>query len=444
MVICGGGVAAVETLLALRSHIEVGLDIHLVAPNTRFVYQPLAVAEPFDLAETHLLDLAEIAAEQGARLHVDSIAAVEGDARRIRLASEAQVPFDALVLAVGARRRAWLEGALHFGGAESVSAFRRLLGDLAEGAGQQVAFVVPTGVGWTLALYELALLTASRLAEQGVIGVELAVVTPEREPLALFGPTAGRMLRDLLADRGIRLMTKTSAESFGEGSLRLDSGATLTAEHVVTLPELGGPALPGLPCNESGFIPIDRQSRVSGLEDVYAAGDGTDSPIKQGGIAAQQADAAAGRIAARMGAPVRPSTQPPTLRAELLTGVAPTYLRARITDTGSDSFEVGSSPLWWPPSKIAAPHLAGYLDGHNSLARDRTLEDLPPSGSGTATLAARRDEARELALLFAERDAADHHYRSALDWLEVIERLDGVLPPGYLHKRSEWQRRARG
>jgi len=42
-------------------------------------------------------------------------------------------------------------------------------------------------------------------------------------------------------------------------------------------------------------------------------------------------------------------------------------------------------------------------------------------------------------LTFADRDGADGHFHSALEWLEVIERLDGVLPPGYLEKRAEWQ-----
>ena len=61
----------------------------------------------------------------------------------------------------------------------------------------------PAGDIWSLPLYELALLTAWHLADAGVIGVELAVVTPEQEPMEAFGPPAGRLMRSLLADRGI-------------------------------------------------------------------------------------------------------------------------------------------------------------------------------------------------------------------------------------------------
>ncbi|MGA2321805.1 MAG: FAD-dependent oxidoreductase [Solirubrobacteraceae bacterium] len=444
VVVCGGGVAGVEALLALRALLTVGVEVHLVAPNRQFVYQPLAVAAPFDLAETHLFDLAEIADEESAKLHVDSLASVEAEDRRVLLANGSVLPYDALVVAIGARRRDWLEGALHFGGATDVAAFRALLERLQSGSDQRLAFVNPAGVSWTLPLYELALLTASHLADHGVIGVELTVVTPEADPLAVFGPAASRMLRNLLSDRGIALKAGAYAEKIQRGQLHLHPPATLEVDQVVTLAQLEGPALPGLACDATGFIAVDEHSRVAGLKDVYAAGDGTTFPVKQGGTATQQADAAAEAIAAQMGAAVTPSPIRPTLRGVLLTGIAPTYLRAQIAGTTGDSFESAANPLWWPPSKIAGRYLAPYLAGHNPLTRDETLQDRPPSTQDPARLQKSHDEARELALTFAEHDAADGHFKSALQWLEVIERLDGVLPPGYLHKRADWQDRARG
>ncbi len=439
MVICGGGVAAVETLLALRTLLKVGVELHLVAPNRQFVYQPLAVAAPFDLAETHLFELAELADEHEARLHADSLEGVDTHGRRIRLAVGEDLAYDALVIAVGARRREWLEGALHFGGAADVSAFRALLERFVSGSDQRLCLVSPAGVSWTLPLYELALLTASHLADVGVIGAELSVATPEADPLAVFGPAAGRMLRGLLADRGIALRTGVQAQRIEHGQLHFDSGAALEVDRVLALPELEGPALPGLPCDASGFISVDEHSRVAGLKDVYAAGDGTTFPIKQGGIAAQQADAAAEAIAAQLGDAIVPSPMRPTLRGMLLTGIAPAYMRAQPAGAAGASFETAVNPLWWPPSKIAGRYLAPYLAGHSPLTREQTLADLPLSTQDPARVQSLHEEARELALTFAERDGADGHYHSALEWLEVIERLDGVLPPGYLEKRAEWQ-----
>jgi hypothetical protein len=128
----------------------------------------------------------------------------------------------------------------------------------------------------------------------------------------------------------------------------------------------------------------------------------------------------------------------------LLTGITPTYLRAQPAGTNGDSFETSVNPLWWPPGKIAGRHLAPYLAGRNPLTRNETLADLPPSTRDPAKAQVLHDEARQLALSFAERDRADGHFESALQWLEVIEGLDGVLPPGYLKKRAEWQESARG
>jgi sulfide:quinone oxidoreductase len=444
VVICGGGVAAVETLLALRVHLKVVLEVHLVAPNRQLVYQPLAVAAPFDLAETHLTELAVIAAEQRAKLHVDSLTLVDAEDRHVRLASGAVLAYDALVVAVGGRRRDWLEGALHFGGSPDVGAFRSLLKRLESGADRRLSFVNPAGISWTLPLHELALLTASHIADRGIVGVELSVVTPEPDPLGVFGPTATRMLRGLLADRGIALKTGVYAEKIEDGKLHLRPRGTLEADQVVTLAQLEGPAVPGLPSDAAGFIPVDEHSRVAGLEDVYAAGDGTNFPVKQGGIATQQADAAAEAIAAQLGFPITPAPIRPMLRGLLLTGVAPVYLRAEIAGTSASVFETAANPLWWPPSKIAGRHLAPYLSGHSALTRDETLTDRPASSRDPARVDESHDDARQLALAFADRDAADRHFRSALEWLEVIERLDGLLPAGYLQKRADWEARARG
>jgi len=443
VVICGGGVAGVEALLALRALMKVVVELHLVAPNRRFIYQPLAVAEPFELAETHLFELAELAADQDAKLHMDSLAHVDTEAGSVRLSSGIVLPYDALVIAVGAERRDWLEGALHFGGVDSVAAFVGLLEGFEDGSKQRLCFVNPAGLSWALPLYELALLTASHLADRGIVGVELTVVTPEEDPLGVFGPAASRMLRGLLADRGIALKAGAYAEKIQDGELHLHPRAAIEVDHVVTLAQLDGPAVPGLPSDAAGFIAVDEHSRVTGLENVYAAGDGTNFPLKQGGIATQQADAAAEAIAAQMGAALTPAAIRPTLRGMLLDGIAPTYLRAQIAGRTGDSFEIAANPLWWPPSKIAGRYLAPYLAGHNPLTRDETLQDRPPSTRAPARLHEAHAEARELALVFAERDAADRHFRSALQWLEVIERLDGVLPTGYLRKRTDWQDHAR-
>jgi sulfide:quinone oxidoreductase len=438
--ICGGGVAAIEALLGLRALLGLAPHVDLIAPNRRFVYEPLAVAEPFGLAQTRRFDLATVAAEYGAQLHVASLEAVEPEQGRIALSGGATLSYNILIVAVGPRRSRWLPGALHFSGAADVSSFRELLAQLDRGDLSRVAFAAPEGMGWTLPSYELALLTASWVAERHLTDIELAIVTPEPKPLASFGLAASRAMRDVLADRGIRLRVNATAEEVLPRALRLTSGDTFAVDRVVALAKLEGPRLAGLPADESGFIQIDDHARVPGLDNVYAAGDATAFPIKQGGIATQQADVAVETIVARLGAGAMPSAFQPVLRGMLLTGVAPTYLRAAASSELADSGEFEATPLWWPPTKIAGRYLGPYLARTAQPAEgiQRVSSDDPRE------VQAGHREARELALTFSLADANSGDYRSALRWLDVVEQLDGVLPPGYDEKRADWRRRADG
>ena len=50
VLVAGGGVAALETALALRALGPGRIRVELVAPELHFFYRPLAVAEPFESA----------------------------------------------------------------------------------------------------------------------------------------------------------------------------------------------------------------------------------------------------------------------------------------------------------------------------------------------------------------------------------------------------------
>jgi sulfide:quinone oxidoreductase len=128
----------------------------------------------------------------------------------------------------------------------------------------------------------------------------------------------------------------------------------------VTLPLLLGPGLPGLPSDANGFIPADEHGRVLGWPDVFVAGDATTFPIKQGGIATQQADAVAEMIAARAGGVTAVTSQSPVLRGLLLTGGQSQFLRRELNDVHGEG-DAAAHALWWPPSKIAGRWLAPYL-----------------------------------------------------------------------------------
>ena len=101
---------------------------------------------------------------------------------------------------------------------------------------------------------------------------------------------------------------------------------------------------------------------MPGVEGVYAAGDGTSFPVKQGGIATQQADAAAEHIAARLGARLEAEPFDPVLRGMLLTGSDSLYMRHTIAGGGGEG-TVSADRLWWPPDKISGRYLSAVLSG---------------------------------------------------------------------------------
>jgi NADPH-dependent 2,4-dienoyl-CoA reductase/sulfur reductase-like enzyme len=102
--IVGGGVAALEAMIALRHLAEERVRLELVAPKPEFAYRPLAVAEPFGLGESRRYDLGSIAAEHVAALQLAGIAAVEPDRRRIVTWDGRRLDFEVLLLAIGALR----------------------------------------------------------------------------------------------------------------------------------------------------------------------------------------------------------------------------------------------------------------------------------------------------------------------------------------------------
>lgn len=362
ILIAGGGMAAIETLLALRHLAGDRVEIDLMAAAPDFVYRPLAVVEPFGHeARTHRLPLTSITRDHGAGHVYDNLVGVDADARRVQAASGAEFGYDTLVVATGARAAAALPGAVSFHGPTGAAAYREVLADLTAGRVRSLAFVVPPGRTWPLPLYELALMTAAWLWERGLPGTALALVTPEREPLEAFGPAAGDSVRDLLDRHGIDFQGGCEATSARGREIRLSGGRALPADAAVALPRLAGPGLPGLPCDADGFVPVDPHGRVAEAADVFAAGDAAGWPVKHGGLAAQQADAIAEAIAAAAGAPVRPTPFRPVLRGVLLAGDERVFLRSD-SRAGRTRSAARLEPLWWPPAKVAGRYLAPYLE----------------------------------------------------------------------------------
>jgi sulfide:quinone oxidoreductase len=378
VLIAGGGVAALEAALTLREVSEGRARVELLAPEPTFWYRPVAVAESFGLGTVRHFDLGRLADDLGAGLTLGSLEAVDVDRREARTQSGGSLRYDALLLACGAVPHAAVPGAVTFRGPADSERIRELLGAIDGGDVATVAFVVPWGATWSLPAYELALMTAAYLQASGRHGVEASVVTPELRPLQLFGDTASDAVRALLEEAGVAFVGGAYAVEHVDGRLGLLSGDALSVDRAVALPRLQGQRIDGIPQTLEGFVEIDEHCRVRGTDDVFAAGDVTSFAVKQGGIAAQQAVAAAEAIAVLAGASLVPHPFRPVLRGLLLTGAEPQYLRRDLSG-GDEPDWASSSPIWWPPTKIVGRRLAPYLA---ALTGEIPVSGLEPPARG--------------------------------------------------------------
>ena len=367
--IAGGGVGALEAALALRDLAGERIRTTLLAPDPNFVVRPARVKEPFGYTAAQTYPLADIARDLGAELVPDSLKSLDAPGSRVHTEQGTELPYDALVLATGARLRPAFSHGLSIDDSQIDDQLHGLIQDVEGGYVRSIAFVAPSEAVWPLPIYELALMTARRAYDMQT-DVAITIATPEDAPLAVFGDTVSLAIGRLMEENGVTVLTSAHSSVPEPGVVAIHPGERmLKVDRVVALPQLFGPSTPGVPGGvEGGFIPIDNHCRVRGLENVFAAGDGTEFPIKFGGIAAQQADTAAEAIAALAGAPVEPEPFRPVLRAILLGADKPLYLSAHVTGGHGSSSQISEEPAWSPPFKIAAKYLAPYLESRNREA----------------------------------------------------------------------------
>ena len=363
IVIAGGGFAGLEALLALRSLGRDTLRLTLIASDPEFTYRPLAVAEPFGHDHAHRVPLRRFGADE---VIVDAVVAVDDRAREVHLRESGPVSFDALLVATGGRPIAGVKGATTWWPGGDADGYGGLLRDVEEGYAKRIAMVIPPGAVWPLPAYELALMTAGEAKAMGQEDIEVTVVTPEREPLTLFGERAAMALAEELRWAKVQLVTGAVAGRDERGLVLEPSGDRLDVERVFAVPRIVGPSLPGLESDEEGFIVTREDGRVRGARHTWAAGDGVASPIKFGGIATQQARVAVASIAREAGI-FAPEPGEPVVHGRLLVGPRTRRLRG----------EGAGAPLWWPHGKVAGEYLPRWL-AENGIVVPPAEE--PPGG----------------------------------------------------------------
>jgi sulfide:quinone oxidoreductase len=373
VLVAGGGVAALESALALHDLAGDRVAVELHAPRREFIYRPFAVGEPYGAANILRYDLKNLAARDDMSFHLGGIVSVDTERRRVATRDGRRIPYDYLVVASGTRMLWAVPGAVTFWGVADEGSVGAVVRKLRAGGLRSVAFTMPSGCTWALPAYELALLAAAVLERSGVEDAELTVVTPEDAPLQIFGRRVGEQMSALLAERNIDVVAGAHSVKFERGTLRIVPGDPIEPEAVVSLPRLEGRQIGGIPHDPEGFLLVDEHGGLVGTERIFAAGDVTAFPVKQGGIATQQADAVARAIAADVGIDLEPAPFAPILRGVLWTGAKPRYLYGELTGGHGETSLLSESPPWPEhEGKIVGQYLAPFLVGVPDVSH-RTL-----------------------------------------------------------------------
>ena len=320
VVVAGAGVGGLETHGRAAGLVGHRVALTLVAPQDDFTVHALEVFEPFGLGLAQRYPVAELAADLDAAFRHDAVARVERDDRTVHLQSGDELAYDRLVLAVGAFPYPAYEHGVCFKRAHDAEAFDAVVADLRSGRAERIAIVVPPGCTWTLPAYELALMVA-------------ALATPRAADAGHARARAAERLRRARRASGCAPRCELPASSCSPASratvphptrrARSRPAPASTCDRVVHLPLLSGPNCPGVPCDADGFILVDDAFRVRDDDDVFAVGDATAGPYKQGGLAAQQADVVAEHIAWQVGAEHPPRPYRPVLRGAPADGRRP-------------------------------------------------------------------------------------------------------------------------
>lgn len=288
IVIAGGGIGGIVVANELKNKAQDRVDVTVIDRKPRFQFPPSFpwVALGARVSGQVEKDLG-LLGKRGIRIVHDEIMALDLPRKTVRT-SESEVPFDVLVIALGAEYDPGLipgfaASAQHMYDLDSAV---RLRGTLEAFRGGTVAVgVARLPFKCPAAPYEMALLLDDAFRRQGLRErVQLEFFTPEGAPLPAAGPENGSKVLSMLEERGIGFHPRRILKEVSPGSLSFVEGEPLTFDLLVCVPPHRAPRSvvdAGL-TDSSGWIPVDPGTLATRHPDVFAVGDVTAVPSPNG------------------------------------------------------------------------------------------------------------------------------------------------------------------
>ena len=312
IVILGGGVGGVVATSELRRRLRDRARIIVIERNPRQSFAPsyLWVMTGDRKPQAIIRNIAGLE-RKGIEVVTSEVKCIDVSQRSIAVNGR-DVRYDFLIVALGAELApdalpglADAHTFYHLAGAE------RLRDALRAFQGGRIALVVASlPYKCPAAPYEGAMLLEGYFHQRGLRHkVELAIYTPEPQPLPVAGPALGEAVQELLAHKGIAFHPGKQLAAVEDSELRFADGSTAAFDLLITVPPHRAPQVvqdAGL-TDDSGWVPVDRHTLETQHENVFAIGDVARIPLpdgmalpKAGVFAHAEAEVVARNIAARI------------------------------------------------------------------------------------------------------------------------------------------------
>lgn len=181
--------------------------------------------------------------------------------------------------------------------------------------------------------------------------VRLTLLTPASRLGASGGPDAAHLVEDLVAARGIDVMTDVDIHAVERRAIQLPDGRAIPFDYAVILPPATGvPWLAGSGLDDgTGFVPTTAYLQHPDYPDIYALGDVVSQPWpKMGHAAMSQAGVAARHFVAVREHTAKPSPYCPLVVWDMAVGDGQALVVVTDRPYGGRRFFTyqGRAPLW--------------------------------------------------------------------------------------------------
>jgi len=315
VLVLGGGVGGLTAANAVRQRLGPEHRVVLVDKTGEHLFTPslLWLMTGARRPEQLTKELRQMV-RPGVEVVRAEVQGIEPDRARVAT-SNGTLSYDALVVALGAELApealpGYSEAAHNFFDRAGAAGLRPALQRF-EG-GRLLVAVTSLPYKCPAAPYEAALLIEDALRRSGVRErTEIAVFTPEPQPMPVAGPAMGEAVTTLLAQRGIRFHPNRplTAVDAARRELVFQDGARERFDLLAAVPPHRPPqAVRESPlANEAGWVPVDRHTLRTRYDTIYALGDvaaitlPNGRPLPKAGVFAHgQALVVAQRLAAQL------------------------------------------------------------------------------------------------------------------------------------------------